>query len=68
MRLKCRIPNFKLVTLYHIKTKIQIEITNDQARRALAILSQGKYSEVADVISAIVLGLKNKVKGKDDED
>lgn len=49
------------------KTKIQIEITNDQARRALAILSQGKYSEVADVISAIVLGLK-KVKGKDDED
>ena len=41
------------------KTKIQIEITNDQARRA---------SEVADIISAIVLGLKNKVKGKDDED
>ena len=50
------------------KNKIQIEITNDQARRALAVLSQGKYSEVADVISAIVLGLKNKVKGKDDED
>lgn len=40
--------------------KITIELTKAQARRALTILAQGKYSEVADVISSIVIALRDK--------
>lgn len=42
--------------------RISITLSKEQIKRALAILSQGKYSEVADLIALFVSALKKETE------
>lgn len=40
--------------------QIQVSFTEEQIKRMLALLSQGKYSDVADLISILVVAVKRQ--------